>query len=225
MCIYRTFRCLVIAGSLLTAGAASAGVVTVQGTAGPWDPTNVSNPDYGVHDQTAATSVSVNAGDSITITYVDGLTNAFIGGSPLVDATGYFGGVFGSGDPPNGLLGVGSSLTYFPSHFIDPSNAGPPIYLNALIGDFVDASGVVLNIFATGNGPFIISAPTGAVALQLGLNDDIFNDNTGALRVQVDGSTAVSAVPEPSTWAMMILGFAGVGFMSYRRRKVAALAA
>jgi PEP-CTERM motif len=27
-----------------------------------------------------------------------------------------------------------------------------------------------------------------------------------------------SAVPEPSTWAMMILGFAGVGFMAYRRR-------
>ncbi len=29
---------------------------------------------------------------------------------------------------------------------------------------------------------------------------------------------AVGAVPEPSTWAMMILGFAGVGFMAYRRR-------
>jgi hypothetical protein len=27
-----------------------------------------------------------------------------------------------------------------------------------------------------------------------------------------------SAVPEPSTWAMMILGFAGVGFMAYRRK-------
>jgi hypothetical protein len=29
---------------------------------------------------------------------------------------------------------------------------------------------------------------------------------------------AVAAVPEPSTWAMLILGFAGVGFMAYRRR-------
>jgi hypothetical protein len=34
-----------------------------------------------------------------------------------------------------------------------------------------------------------------------------------------------SPVPEPSTWAMMILGFAGVGYMTYRRRKVATLAA
>jgi hypothetical protein len=30
--------------------------------------------------------------------------------------------------------------------------------------------------------------------------------------------TAVAAVPEPSTWAMMILGFMGVGFMAYRRK-------
>jgi choline-glycine betaine transporter len=28
----------------------------------------------------------------------------------------------------------------------------------------------------------------------------------------------------PSTWAMMILGFAGIGFMAYRKRKGAALA-
>lgn len=34
--------------------------------------------------------------------------------------------------------------------------------------------------------------------------------------------SAVAAVPEPSTWAMMILGFAGVGFMAYRRRNQAA---
>ena len=29
---------------------------------------------------------------------------------------------------------------------------------------------------------------------------------------------AVSPVPEPSTWAMMLLGFAGVGFIAYRRK-------
>ena len=33
------------------------------------------------------------------------------------------------------------------------------------------------------------------------------------------------AVPEPSTWAMMILGFAGVGFMAYRRKSKPALMA
>jgi hypothetical protein len=35
----------------------------------------------------------------------------------------------------------------------------------------------------------------------------------------------VTAVPEPSTWAMMILGFAGIGFMAYRRKSKPALMA
>ena len=38
-------------------------------------------------------------------------------------------------------------------------------------------------------------------------------------------SANVSDVPEPSTWAMMILGFAGIGFVAYWRRSTAALAA
>ena len=29
-------------------------------------------------------------------------------------------------------------------------------------------------------------------------------------------SSGVGSVPEPSTWAMMIIGFAGIGFMAYR---------
>jgi hypothetical protein len=33
------------------------------------------------------------------------------------------------------------------------------------------------------------------------------------------GSPMIAAVPEPSTWAMMILGFAGIGFLAYRRRQ------
>jgi hypothetical protein len=37
--------------------------------------------------------------------------------------------------------------------------------------------------------------------------------------------SATTAVPEPSTWAMMILGFAGVGFMAYRRNAKPALMA
>ena len=39
-----------------------------------------------------------------------------------------------------------------------------------------------------------------------------------------DVVASLSPVPEPSTWAMMILGFAGVGFMAYRRRTNATLA-
>jgi PEP-CTERM motif len=41
----------------------------------------------------------------------------------------------------------------------------------------------------------------------------------------VNGTNPVSAVPEPSTWAMLLLGFAGVGFMAYRRKSKPALMA
>jgi PEP-CTERM motif len=56
-------------------------------------------------------------------------------------------------------------------------------------------------------------------------------DGTGFFKEfkQVDFSPAadpnvnIGGVPEPSTWAMMILGFAGVGFMAHRRKSKPAL--
>jgi hypothetical protein len=37
----------------------------------------------------------------------------------------------------------------------------------------------------------------------------------------VDPPSPTSAVPEPSTWAMMMLGFCGLAFLAHRRRAVA----
>ena len=49
---------------------------------------------------------------------------------------------------------------------------------------------------------------------------------TGAsLGFILSGDTTTAGVPEPSTWAMMILGFAGVGFMAYRRKSKPSLIA
>jgi hypothetical protein len=36
----------------------------------------------------------------------------------------------------------------------------------------------------------------------------------------LDG-VSLTGVPEPSTWAMMLLGFAGLGFAAYRSRRTA----
>jgi hypothetical protein len=38
---------------------------------------------------------------------------------------------------------------------------------------------------------------------------------------QLGDATVAPPVPEPSTWAMMILGFAGLGFLAYRRKNAA----
>jgi PEP-CTERM motif len=37
--------------------------------------------------------------------------------------------------------------------------------------------------------------------------------------------TVTTQVPEPSTWAMMLAGFAGLGFLSYRASRKAGAAA
>jgi hypothetical protein len=43
---------------------------------------------------------------------------------------------------------------------------------------------------------------------------------TGVISSGEDSRSAIltAAVPEPSTWALMILGFMGIGFMAYRRK-------
>jgi hypothetical protein len=51
-------------------------------------------------------------------------------------------------------------------------------------------------------------------------------NNAGYLLDLVPTSVTVSvpgAVPEPSTWAMMLLGFAGLGFAAHRGRRRAGL--
>jgi hypothetical protein len=48
-------------------------------------------------------------------------------------------------------------------------------------------------------------------------------EDTGRIQLSFNGpgiyaAPVVAAVPEPSTWAMLLIGFAGIGFMTYRRR-------
>lgn len=48
----------------------------------------------------------------------------------------------------------------------------------------------------------------------------IVGDNADAYTISFSPGigNSMGAVPEPSTWAMMMLGFAGVGFMAFRRK-------
>jgi hypothetical protein len=39
----------------------------------------------------------------------------------------------------------------------------------------------------------------------------------------LNDATLTTAVPEPSTWLMLILGFGGLGFMAHRRKRKFAL--
>jgi hypothetical protein len=55
--------------------------------------------------------------------------------------------------------------------------------------------------------------------LHFGVSDGDFADNSGAYTIRI------TQVPEVSTWAMMLLGFAGLGYAGWRtQRKSAELA-
>jgi hypothetical protein len=58
---------------------------------------------------------------------------------------------------------------------------------------------------------------------------DLTLDSTTPLNTEIGpihlALPAVAAVPEPSTWAMLLLGFASIGFMAYRRKSKPALIA
>jgi hypothetical protein len=91
---------------------------------------------------------------------------------------------------------------------------------------------------------YVYLTNTTATLARIGLGDPYSNGSpagTGAFDLTTNGTWSddavhpavgiwafrdvQAAVPEPSTWAMMILGFAGVGFMAYRRKAKPALMA
>lgn len=92
-----------------------------------------------------------------------------------------------------------------------------------------DNLGAVENLVFTGVGTTDDFATLGFESILAGhsiKSVTISLDGTGFFKEfkQVDFSpAAITAVPEPTTWAMMILGFAGVGFMAYRRKSSPAL--
>jgi hypothetical protein len=49
---------------------------------------------------------------------------------------------------------------------------------------------------------------------------DVHNTSRGVI-TSLTGPPITTAVPEPSTWAMMILGFLGLGFMAYSKKNSA----
>lgn len=75
-------------------------------------------------------------------------------------------------------------------------------------------------INGNGSGPLTITFANGTQTFDNGLYTLTVGDLslTGKSTTELTGTIA-AAVPEPSTWAMMILGLFGLGFMAYRRKQ------
>ena len=163
--------------------------------------------------------------------------------------TGVVGPDTGAIDPNYALIGGGQAITDFnPAYFGDSSTSrwvslsstGTPGggTLTFETTFMADSTALVSGSWGADNFGSIILNGTTTVAQLFGTNVNNFNQlhtfsfspmvglntldvvvtDTGApTAFRIDGFAG--AVPEPSTWAMMLLGFAGIGFITYRRKQ------
>ena len=209
---------ILIAASLVSsAGIASALTITktVAGNAGPWDWVNGGlNTAYQYANEnnsssqsatptliSAADGFSFTVGSSLTISYLSGgVSSSF--GNPLVDANGY-------SSPLDNILA--GSYGPAPSYYMNPATY--PIYNTELVGTFANSGGQIVGTpFGIGNLK-TVTVPSGATRLQLGVNDNLYPDNSGSWNIQI------TQVPEPATWSMLLLSVVALlGGLRLRRR-------
>lgn len=158
------------------------------------------------------------------------------GGTPAASADGSGGNANLANYPATGIAGAdGVRYNALVGVFLDASGpvaGSPPARFASGQQDAATISPLLNQIFwigdgLTGTGTGDVQqffAPTGATRLYLGSTDGYgwFN-NTGVSEVTIN-YTALStgAIPEPATWAMMIVGFGGAGAVIRRRRSQSA---
>jgi hypothetical protein len=202
----------------------------------------------GIFNNNVGISSNAYSGASFTAEYkFDTTLGANINTTYNPAYTGNVGGTDWTGQPTspaifaaatiNGVtISVGSSsLSYF-LNFTNPGISQIE-YLARSSSSSVNYTHIEqLDGYITRNDTSLLSLPlTGPFNYTLGAGDNgqlgIFEETSDGITTQqtaiyatiasLSVSSAVSLssdVPEPSTWAMMILGFAGIGFMAYRRK-------
>jgi hypothetical protein len=133
------------------------------------------------------------------------------------------------------FVGTNGSVTPyqgpFPLHWVSSIEGTGLITISTLPSDLVPFETIIgsdpavstgftgLNPFFNGSASFALSC----IACDTSMTPTHVQISFGT-GFRVDAAATpppVAAVPEPSTWAMMIMGFAGIGFMAYRRRNQA----
>jgi hypothetical protein len=156
--------------------------------------------------------------DTTTLTGIGGAT-----GNAIVGVSGTIGGVNTSS-----FTGSWHGFTVADGLFTDLAGAPKPYPLQNIPGTAFDAIDPIDNIWYSGTMPHIDSTNGVLVLLSNGAADYVYGScdppNTsckdpiyGLIAGEPQGNP-VSAVPESSTWAMLLLGFFGIGVMAYRRK-------
>jgi hypothetical protein len=118
-----------------------------------------------------------------------------------------------SADASPTLLFSLSTLFIEPGALFSFDTAGPPFDAGTL--DIFGGASLIGNICVGAAAAFGLCGGSGFHGVVRGALIAYTNETPVVTRI----SPVVTAVPEPSTWAMMILGFCGLGFMAYRRKQ------
>jgi hypothetical protein len=89
----------------------------------------------------------------------------------------------------------------------------------AALNPHLDGNGFAFTFIAADQTPQVLG---GGV---WGNGPDNYSLFIGNWNQYISGALQITAVPEPSTWAMLILGFCGLGFLARRRKNQSALSA
>jgi PEP-CTERM motif len=182
-------------------------------------------PNIGSENLTPYTFIAPTTGDIVA--YFAGSTAAFEQQLGLL-VNGVLTGIIGLNNHTTtlgqsldlGHVTAGDTLT-----FVDMITGGATWYSDPALNG---GNGNHVYSIAAGAGQAFVGSPAGTyVAFEdLTFPNSDFNyfDQTFVFTT-VGSVPAVASVPEPTTWAMLLLGFAGVGFMAYRRRSQLAMAA
>jgi hypothetical protein len=203
-----------VSALVLAAGAAEAGVINivVPGTAdpflagaGPGGTVTFDTGDVDTAPDESPVGIAVTAGQTL---HFFNVTGAVSNGS-CCTAVG-----------PGGGAPI-SSNSFTAAGFTEEVAGFTDLPINSLVGVFVDPSSTNNAVFEIGSGGNFV-VPTGVTELYLGTVDGYqWNNNFGAFNL------SVVALPEPATWAMMLLGLLGVGTLlrASRRQQLSAVRA
>ena len=157
---------------------------------------------------------------------IDDTNNVVVGISGTVTGSNL---ALNDGGSISGLLYQNNDTSLVSGHYISPNNPGAQAWdYNQFLdpntpGAYVDNGGVLFGFGANNIGNIYLS--NGQYIFSVDNPSSLFNPGDLILSGGVATPGVQAAVPEPSTWAMMILGFIGIGAMTYRGRKSATLAA
>lgn len=99
------------------------------------------------------------------------------------------------------------------STFVQPPETIVPVMLPLTGLVSADGGTTWIPFTGTGSGQVTFSGTLESVALNFSLDTQY-----GAVTGEVDAAGRSDCVPEPSTWAMMLIGFAGLGVVNRRKR-------